>query len=46
LKSPPAGIRQAQTRRLVSCMIDGLLPLFLIAADELAVNPTWSVSHA
>jgi hypothetical protein len=35
----------AQMWRLVSSLFDGVLPSYLIAADELAVNPTWSVSY-
>jgi len=34
-----------QMWRLVSSMLDGVLPSFIKAADELALNPTWSVSH-
>ncbi len=45
LKSHHVSWMHAQVWRLVSSMLDGVLPSLINAADELAVNPTWSVSH-
>jgi len=45
LKSQQVKLMPPQTWRLVSSLLDGVLPSYLNAADELAVNPTWSVSH-
>jgi hypothetical protein len=45
LMSQYAGLVQAQMWRLVSSMLNGVLPSFIKAADEMALNPTWSVSH-
>jgi len=45
LKSQHVGFMQGQMWCLVSCILDGVLPSYLNAADELAVNPSWSVFH-